>query len=147
MPAGTRIITHPLKVEPKKDYDAHRKRIWGTGHNKDQGWIKCGLASLRKFFIFSARSSKRSFLPKVAYFNVLHLWLTLALSGSISGSLWLTLALSSSLWLFLSLAFSGTHLLTRSLLGSRTKLLPYTNFYVAVLTQFWIKLLHVGFFY
>ena len=27
--------------------------------------------------------------------------------------------------------------------GSRTKLLPYTNFYVEVLTQFWIKLLHV----
>ena len=28
-------------------------------------------------------------------------------------------------------------------IGSRTKLLPYTNFYVEVLTQFWIKLLHV----
>ena len=27
--------------------------------------------------------------------------------------------------------------------GSRTKLLPYTNFYIEVLTQFWIKLLHV----
>ena len=27
--------------------------------------------------------------------------------------------------------------------GSRTKLLPYTNFYVEVLNQFWIKLLHV----
>ena len=27
--------------------------------------------------------------------------------------------------------------------GSRTKLLPYTNFYVEVLTQFWIQLLHV----
>ena len=29
------------------------------------------------------------------------------------------------------------------ILGSRTKLLPYTNFYVEVLTQVWIKLLHV----
>ena len=28
-------------------------------------------------------------------------------------------------------------------MGSRTKLLPYTNFYVEVLTQFRIKLLHV----
>ena len=28
-------------------------------------------------------------------------------------------------------------------MGSRAKLLPYTNFYVEVLTQFWIKLLHV----
>ena len=27
--------------------------------------------------------------------------------------------------------------------GSRTKVLPYTNFYVEVLTQFKIKLLHV----
>ena len=27
--------------------------------------------------------------------------------------------------------------------GSKTKLLPYTNFYVEVLTQYWIKLLHV----
>ena len=27
--------------------------------------------------------------------------------------------------------------------GDRTKLLPYTNFYVEVLTQFRIKLLHV----
>ena len=27
--------------------------------------------------------------------------------------------------------------------GSRTKLLPYTNFYVEVLTEFPIKLLHV----
>ena len=31
----------------------------------------------------------------------------------------------------------------RGLSSSRTKLLPYTNFYVEVLTQFWIKLLHV----
>ena len=28
-------------------------------------------------------------------------------------------------------------------IGDRTKLLPYTNFYVEVLTQFRIKLLHV----
>ena len=27
--------------------------------------------------------------------------------------------------------------------GSRTKLLPYTNFYIEVLTLFWTKLLHV----
>ena len=27
--------------------------------------------------------------------------------------------------------------------GDRTKLLPYTNFYIEVLTLFWIKLLHV----
>ena len=27
--------------------------------------------------------------------------------------------------------------------GDRTKLLPYTNFYVEVLTQFRIKLLHI----
>ena len=32
---------------------------------------------------------------------------------------------------------------TVTLSGDRTKLLPYTNFYVKVLTQFWIKLLHV----
>ena len=27
--------------------------------------------------------------------------------------------------------------------GDRTKILPYTNFYIEVLTLFWIKLLHV----
>ena len=73
MPAGTRIITHPLKVEPKKHYHAHCKKIWDMEHNKDHGWIKCGVGSLRNFFIFSARSAKRTFLQKVPYFNVLHL--------------------------------------------------------------------------
>ena len=44
------------------------------------------------------------------------LWLTLALSGSLSGSPWLSLALSGSLWL--SLALSGSLWLSQALSGS-----------------------------
>ena len=83
---------------------------------KNVGSACCAIFS----FLFLAHSALRIFSrQKVPCFNVSCYWLTLALSRSLqlfpahSGSLWLTLAHSGSL----SLAPSGTHRLTRSLLG------------------------------
>ena len=116
MPAGTRIITHPLKVEPKKDYNAHCKRIWGTEHNKEQGWIKCGVGSLRKFSFFWLAVQKGRFCKKCRistfciYDSLLH-----SLHLSLAHFVTVTLTLTSSLRLFqLTLALSFSSFLRHS---------------------------------
>ena len=113
LPAGTRIITHPLKVKPKKDYNAHCKRIWGTEHNKDQGWIKCGVGSLRKFSFFRLAVQKGRFCKKCRistfciYDSLLH-----SLHLSLAHFVTVTLTRTGSLRLFP--AHSGSFFLSLS---------------------------------
>ena len=75
----------------------------------NQGGINCGVGSPRKFFIFHFSLQIMQACNDSSGSGSLLLWLcpTLALSLSLSDSLWLTLALS------------GANRLTRSLLGSQ----------------------------